>query len=38
MTTGQKQAPAQSQLLRRNLVLVVSYLAVMLIIAGAYAG
>lgn len=38
MTTAQKQTPARSPLLRRNLVLVVSYLAVMLIIAGAYAG
>ena len=38
MTTVQKQTPTRNPLLRRNLVLVVSYLAVMLIIAGAYAG
>lgn len=38
MITAQKQTPARNPLLRRNLVLVVSYLAVMLIIAGAYAG
>ena len=38
MTTAPKHTPARNQLLRRSLVLVVSYLAVMLIIAGAYAG
>jgi hypothetical protein len=37
MKTHTEAAPERTSLLRRNLILVASYLAVMLVIAGAYA-
>jgi hypothetical protein len=37
MNTRDESAPQRASLLKRNLILVASYLAVMLLIAGAYA-